>query len=443
MIRASTCLIGALISALVGALAPISRATAQQGTAPPDSLHLRGLHAEAQSADPRQRQLRLQAAETDLRLRNIDAEMRPALSVDGQTQYQSAVTQVAIPLPGVTFPTPPHDSYDAHVGAQQSVFDPTIAARRAAERTQLADAQARIRTTLFGLTQELNDAFFTAAALQERVAETDAGIAEMDARLREAVERFQAGSALAGDTASLAATSLARRQDRLQLVSDRAAALARLSLLIGRTIPDGTPLAIPDLTPETTRALASLDQLRARPEYAQFDAARAHLASQIAVDAAQEKPRVSAFGRVGYGRPGLNMLTDTFQSYWLAGVQVHWAPWNWGTVDRKREVVELQRDVVASDEAAFTQSIRRNVQQSQATMSRLDSTLALDERIIALRQIVDTETRAKLNEGVVTAAEYVARNTELLAARLALRAHRVQLAQARATFLTTLGVEVP
>jgi outer membrane protein TolC len=160
------------------------------------------------------------------------------------------------------------------------------------------------------------------------------------------------------------------------------------------------------------------------------------------VTAAQEKPRVSAFGRVGYGKPGLSLLSSAFQTYWLAGVQVQWTPWTWGSTDRDREALDVQRQIVSTNESAFTESLRRNVQQSIATMNRLDSTLAFDDRIIALRDAIDREARAKLQEGAITAADYVDRNTDLLAARLARVQHRVELSQARANFLTILGVEV-
>jgi len=187
----------------------------------------------------------------------------------------------------------------------------------------------------------------------------------------------------------------------------------------------------------------SIDSLRARPEYRQFGATRERLARQEAITAAQDKPRLSAFGRLGYGRPGLNMLSPDFQAYWIAGVQVQWAPWNWGTSERDRESLEIQRDIVSTNEAAFTASLRRGVQQSLATMQRLDTALALDDRIVALREQVDRETAAKLHEGVVTAAEYADRATELLAARLLRAQHRVELAQSRAAYLTTIGVDAP
>jgi outer membrane protein TolC len=48
-----------------------------------------------------------------------------------------------------------------------------------------------------------------------------------------------------------------------------------------------------------------------------------------------------------------------------------------------------------------------------------------------------------MQEGVLTAADYVSRQSELLQARFARASHEVELAQARARLLVTLGREVP
>lgn len=410
---------------------------------PADSLRLRDLQAEALALDPRQRQLALQASATELRLRNIAAARLPTLSGNGQAQYQSAVTRIAVPLPGVTIPSPSRDTYDAHLNAQQSLIDPTIVPRQSLERAQLAESQAQVRTTVFGRRQEVNEAFFVAASVELRIAELGVAMRDLETRLRETAIRHREGAALPGDTAAVAATLLQRRQDLYQARADRAGATARLSELVGRAIPDSVPVALPDLAAPVAQALARLDQLRARPEYEQFSASRERLARQAQLTAAQEKPRVSAFGRLGYGRPGLNMLSSSFDPYWVTGVQVQWSPWNWGTNSREREVLEIQREVVSTNEAAFTQSLRRGIQQSIATIAALDSVLVIDDRIVLLRERIEAEARAKLVEGVITAAEYADRSTDVLSARLARVQHRVQLAQARANLLTTLGVEVP
>lgn len=430
------------LAALAGAT---PNAPAQQAVpAASDSLRLPALQAEAQAADPRADQLALQARVATLQQRNISAERLPSLSAAAQAQYQSQVLRIPIQLPGgVAFPTPLHDSYDAHLEAQESLFDPSATPRRGVVRAELAQSDATTSTALFGLRHEVNDAFFTAAALQERAREVALAITDLRARLREARERVAHGTALPGDTATFAAAILQRRQDEIQIAADRRAAVARLSELTGRPLADSAPLALPSLAEAAAAARRGLDSLRARPEYAQFSAAQELLARQTQVQSARELPRVSAFARIGYGRPGQNLLGTTFQSYWLAGVQVRWQPFTWGTVDRDRQVLEVQRQIVATNEKAFTAQLRRSLQTTLATIDQLDSALALDDRIVALRERIEAQARAQLEEGVITSADYVDRSTDVLDARLARGMRRVALDRARADLLTTLGLEIP
>jgi outer membrane protein TolC len=435
----------ALFPATVGLLwACGSAAVAQQN--PPDAgstVELAALYRAAIDADPRFRALQLQSDQTELRLRNIESDRLPSIVAEGQAQYQSDVPTAPVLVPGgQPLFSASKDTYDAHLRIDQRLMDKTIQPRLAAERAQLAEAQARIRTTLFGLRQEVNDAFFTAALLQERAGTLAATIADLEGRLREMNVRVQEGAALAADAGAIEATLLERRQDDAELRATRRAALARLSRLTARSIADTDRLGLPDLEAAVSRARGSVDDTRARPEYEQFARTRERLARQQDVAVAQDQPRVSAFARVGYGRPGLNFINDQFESYGLAGVQVQWKAWTWGTTDREHEALALQQQIVAADEAAFTRGLGRSTEADLAAIDRLTAALALDDRIISLREGIERSMQARFQERVVTAVEYLSRSAELLQARLARAGHRVELAQASAKFLTTLGLEV-
>src|SRR5262249_54358547 len=170
--------------------------------------------------------------------------------------------------------------------------------------------------------------------------------------------------------------------------------------LVHAPITDSTMLVVPNLAAAVARAESTTaNDTRARPEFAQFAATRANLAAQEAVATAQDRPKVSAFGRVGYGRPGLNQLASGFQPYFIGGLQFDWKPWTWGTTSRDREVLELQRQITTTNERAFTDQITRSVQPFLATMARLDTAIALDDRIVGLRGEIERETAAKLREG--------------------------------------------
>ncbi len=102
----------------------------------------------------------------------------------------------------------------------------------------------------------------------------------------------------------------------------------------------------------------------------------------------------------------------------------------------------LQRQIVESDADAFMRDLAVATVADVETIDRLQRALATDTRIVALRTQVERTAQVRVQEGVVTAADYLARNAELLQARVAQASHRVELAQASARLLTTLGMEV-
>ncbi len=408
-----------------------------------DTLRLPALQDVAARRDPRARQLELYAAQADLRLRNIRAEQLPALTVVGQGQYQSDVTTIPFQLPGGQAPvTPPNDTYDARLEAQQRLIDPTVGARRAVERAQLAESQARVRTAIYSLRENVNDAFFSAARLQLERGEVETSVTDLEAQLRVASDRVRLGSALPSEVATLQAELLLRRQSLAEIDANRRAALTVLSDLTGVRVGPEDILALPDAAAEVARARSAVDQARGRPEYEQYARTRELLQRQERAVSARDKPRLSAFARAGYGQPGLNALNTEFDTYWLAGVQMQWTPWRWGSTQREREVLAVQRQIVETEEAAFRDRIERSTAQDLATIDRLENAIATDDQIIVLRERIVRETLRRFQEGVVTSAEYVDRQTDVLNARLARASHRAELAQARARFLTLVGVEV-
>jgi len=98
--------------------------------------------------------------------------------------------------------------------------------------------------------------------------------------------------------------------------------------------------------------------------------------------------------------------------------------------------------VVEADQAAFARGLDEAVAADAASIDRLQAALVIDDRIVALREQVERSVQIRFREGVVTAADLIDRSTELLQARSARATHEVELAQAGARLLTTLGLEV-
>jgi outer membrane protein TolC len=429
----------AIIAATLAALA-FPRSSRAQSRAE-DSLRLDVLHTAAERHDPRVRQLAIRESQAALRLRTIAAERLPSIGGSAQAQHQSVVTQFS-GGPGFAGPAVPHDTYDANVAVTEPLLDPTRSARAAVERAQLARARADVETALYGVRQQVNASFFAAAALSARHEAVAAAIADLEAQGKVVDARVRNGTALRGELSAIRAETLRRRQDDAQLLADRDAALRVLVDLTGLEVPSDLPIALPALEQRVVEMRARQDSALSRPELERFERMRDVLSRQADVAGAQTKPRVSAFARGGVGRPGLNMLSTRPESYWIGGVQVQWSPFDWGRATRERQALELERDAVTADAAAFRDALRRQTIGDLATIARLEHVLATDDEIVGLREQIVREASARLRESAITSAEYVDRETDLLTARIARGLHRVELAQARVAYLTTLGLQV-
>src|SRR5258705_6145208 len=106
------------------------------------SFELATLQQAAIETDPRMRQFSLLTTQTDLRLRNIAALRLPAVTVEGQAQYQSDVAHLTPepPVIGGLFP-PSKETYDGSPPIHQRLFDPTGSAQGAIQRAPLAEKQ--------------------------------------------------------------------------------------------------------------------------------------------------------------------------------------------------------------------------------------------------------------------------------------------------------------
>lgn len=403
-----------------------------------DSLRLGTLLRAATERDPRARQAALQAQATELRLQSISAERMPQISLRAEAAHQSEVPAIPITLPNVEVPIPPKDRVEVALELNLSVYDGGVRqGRRGVEEAQLRAAQAELSAQLYPLRMEVTEAFFAAFLLQERLREAGTLLDDLEARLTLVRAQARGGAALPGDTAALRAELLGAAQQRDELAAERLAALAVLARLTGRESGEGDVLVLPDL-PDP----AGADVPRTHPQYALFAARRARLERETALVRARTQPQVSAFGQLAYGRPGYAQFREDLHEYWMGGVRVRWVPWDWGAAGRERGVIAIQRQIVDTEEAAFTDRLQREVQDDLQAAARLRAALQTDERIVLLREQVERQARAQLEERAITPAAYVDARTDLQEARIARQRHRVELARARARWLTTLGIEV-
>jgi outer membrane protein TolC len=425
-------------ASLLLALILVTRVAAAQ-----DTLRLSTLQSAAVQADPRAEQYQLLRSATDLRLGVLGSERLPQATINGWASHQSDVTTPKQTVPGLVFPDLPKDRWESTVDVEQLLYDGgNLSQRRRLEQARHDESAAGIAADLYGLQSEVNGAFFSAFLLQQRAAEYDALITDLDARLASARARVEAGTALSRDAGEIEAERVRASVDREQARASRRASLAVLADLVGRPIDTTAVLLLPTQEPEKTYALSSqaLAELRQRPEFERLRRSRQRLQTEAALAGTENRPRLSAFGQAGLGLPGLDQFRTTPDGFWQAGLRVEWRPWTWQSAGRTAEALQLEQQSLERDERAFARSLARQVASTLEDIARLSAALSQDQRVVLLRTDIERQARAQYDEGSITTADYVEARTDVLEARLTLQRHRVELAQARATYLTTLGL---
>jgi outer membrane protein TolC len=416
--------------------------SAESATPSAPHLQLDELVAAASEHYPRRREIELRAGIADRRLANLDARFRPSLDLQGAAAYHSEVAR----LPVGNVAGPPHDQYSVFVGADQRLWDGgRTRQEKAIEQAGRDLDQQQIEVDFFAVRERLEGAYF-AALLSEKEIDLIATLeADFEAQLGLAESRVEAGVALPGDAAVLAAELEEQRQRRVQAAGERRAALAVLGALAGRELPDESVLALPAASAPAdlgaaARAAAAGSGV-GRPEIEALARGRRLLAEQRALTGLAGKPTVSAFAQGGLGRPpDQNFLERDLTPFAVLGLRLRWQPFDWGVAAREAEVRGLEAEVSQAREQAFLESLSASLEGIARRIEALRSVVSADDRIVELRQSTSRQVEAQLREGVITPADYLVERNAEHRARLTRERHRLELARDTVDFLTTLGV---
>src|SRR5690606_33373966 len=154
---------------------------------------------------------------------------------------------------------------------------------------------------------------------------------------------------------------------------------------------------------------------------------------------ARNRPRTSLFVQGGYGRPGLNMLKNEFDLFYVAGVRLNWSLGSLYTTKKEREILEVNQRLVNVQKDMFMLNTNTALQQQKAELDKLNELIQTDQEIITIRTQVKEAANAQLTNGVITASDFLREVNAEDQARLALITHQLQLLQAQINYRTLSG----
>ncbi|MDX1638000.1 MAG: TolC family protein [Balneolaceae bacterium] len=404
-----------------------------QGT-PPDSLSLQQGYELASKNYPVAANIELQRKITDLNVKVANAGYYPNLEIGGKASYQSEVTDFALPGGGGP-PAVSKDQYEASLSVVQNIYDGgAVDIRKELER---ARGQQEVHTSQLELHQvrkQVDQVYFGILLSQQQSRVNDLLIDNLRERLATVRSRVKNGVLLPSQQNILQAELIKAQQDSSELESTIRAGYDVLSEITGVEIPRTTTLSLPEVDIDMQHLQPQ------RPEYDLFESRRNAIESQIALAKTRKLPAISAFGTTAYGRPGFNFLEDDFHGYYILGLRLKWNIKDLWSANREMQALEIQQQKITHSEQAFTTQMKASLDRIRERITAIRENLERDNRIIELREQVVKESASQLENGVITATEYVTELNRANTARLSLFINRVRLAEAQAAYATTLGV---
>ncbi len=402
-------------------------------------LSLPECYTAARQTHPLGRQTQYWSEINRLQLQNLQTQWLPQLNLNGQASYQSDVPQVdlEIPpnpvLPQIEIPTPDQDQYKIGLQINQLIYDGGLTARqKELQQIETAVSQQEIAVEFHQLKTRINQVFFNIHLLKKNREIIKLMLSDLRKRRQTVAGAVTHGVRLPSDLDQLDASILKTEQQLDDIAATLSSAYEILSELIGQSVSPDMQLNLPEID------IMAADTLN-RPEQELFRIRSQKLSVLQGLNRHAKQPRLVGFGQFGYGKPGLNMLSNEFDTYYIIGLQLQWNLWDWQKSKREREALAVQKNMITNQVEIFRKNTYLALQKETANIRKYKDFINKDQKIINLRDKIARRAGTQLENGVMTTTDYINHINALSRARLQLEMHRLNLVQAKVNYAILKG----
>ncbi|HET9056854.1 MAG TPA: TolC family protein [Chitinophagaceae bacterium] len=399
-----------------------------------ETISLQKAYEMAQQNYPiiKQRELIWQTA--DFSIDNLNKGYLPQFGLNGQATYQSQVTVVKVPIPGVNIESPSKDQYKILADVNQLIYDGgIIKQQKTIQQLNETVEQQKIEVELYKLKERINQLFLGVLFLDEQLKQVDLVKADLNNGIRKVEAQVNNGVAFKSDLHVLKAEMLKADQRAIEIKASRKGYIDVLSLFINQKLSEDVSLEEP-IIPDF-----ALNKEIQRPELTLFSAQEKLLGSQFKLIDSRNKPKASLFWQGGYGRPGLNFLTNDFDFFYTTGLRLNWSFGGLYTQRKEKKIIELSQKSVDVQKETFLLNTHTQLTQQQSEINKLQKLIDTDKDIIDLRIKIKDAAKAQLENGVITANDYLREVNAEDQARQNLIAHQILLLQAQINYQIISG----
>lgn len=335
-------------------------------------------------------------------IENADKNYLPQLNLGVQATYQSDVTSVPFSLPNMEIPSPPKEQFKATLNVNQVIYDGNATKQQKVlienvHQTEVLKFEDQKRS----IKEKVSELFFAALSLQNTKDILQLKYDELNQREKSLQTAVDAGVLLNATLLEFQAEKLKLNNQLQNLEKQNQSVLTSLQSLTGVAINQDQKFTSPSF--ETLSEL-NLDE---RTDIKLLEANKQVLATQADMQGIKAKPKVMAFGTAGYGRPGLNMLSDQLDPYYLVGAKLSWDFWDWGQTKNQRQIIALQQNLISENEENLKTQLSISYDKLNAEIIKLEQSISTDNQVIKLRKEIKNAYATQLENGTLSATDYL------------------------------------
>ncbi len=370
-----------------------------------------------------------------LKTKNISINYLPTLNINGQATYQSDVTKVPLP-PSPIFSIEPinKDWYKLNLDIKQIIWDGGFtSAQKKVEQNNLKISNREVSIQTYGIKEKVIRLFFTALFFRDNIAVLKIVQKNMNTKIKEAQNAVNNGILLQADLNALKVENKIIEQNIIKKQEDAKGIIGTLNELTGLKI---TNL---DVLKKPVPKQINFHFINNRPDIKMLDIQQNQLKTLKTLYMAKRMPVFLAFGQIGYGRPGYDMLNNNFDTYYLVGIKLHWNIWDWNKIKNEKKILEIQNNILSVKKNVINQNMRAQLQKQKASIEKFQRLINTDNEIIALQQSVVDKTESQLKNGTIIPTNYILELNKLTKLKLEQKAHILQLIFAQYQYITLTG----
>ena len=361
----------------------------------------------------------------------IKAKTLPQLHLNAQATYQSEVTEVPFPNSGIEPLN--KDQYKATLTANQLLYNGgKIKETQDLQNITYSRKHQEVEVNLYQLKQRVNQLYFSILLLDDQTILLDTRDQQLRVKLSEIKSGIKNGVLLPVSDKIIEAEILKIAQQKEEVKNNKSKLVSSLSLLIGAPVNTETVFQKPLISIIENETLN-------RPELELFSLQKQELEKQKNVLSKELMPELVGFATGGYGNPGLNMLKNNFESYYIVGLKLNWNVFDWNSNKRKREVINFSKEIIDTQEEIFKLNTNTALNEQNKEIETLESTVVIDQELISLQKEVVTASDSQLKNGVITPSQYLTELTKLYESENLFNQHKTQLELAKANYNTLKG----